>query len=206
MLGAAFLGALFFGRLADAIGRTRVYWMSAALMVVAAIGSALSPSLAVLVVFRFLLGFGVGGDYPVSAVLISEYADHGNRGRQVGLVFSAQAVGLIIGPLLALALLGGGAGAPVTWRVLLGVGAIPAAAAVWLRRKLPEPDRFKAGPRQPAAQPRARERAPERHGRPARVPGQPPAAGAARSGPRAAGSCSTTPTTATRSPPRGSSP
>ncbi len=144
MLGAAFLGALFFGRLADSIGRTRVYWMSAALMVLAAVGSALSPSLAVLAVFRFLLGFGVGGDYPVSAVLISEYADHRNRGRQVALVFSAQAVGLIVGPLIALALLGGGASAPVTWRVLLGLGAIPAAAAVWLRRKLPEPDRFKA--------------------------------------------------------------
>ena len=44
MLGAAFLGALVFGRLADMIGRTRVYWMAAALMVVGAVGSALSPS------------------------------------------------------------------------------------------------------------------------------------------------------------------
>jgi MFS family permease len=42
MLGAAFLGALAFGRLADAIGRTRVYWMSAAMMVLAAVGSALT--------------------------------------------------------------------------------------------------------------------------------------------------------------------
>ena len=75
MLGAAFLGALVFGRVADIIGRTRVYWMSAALMVIAAVGSALAPSLAVLIAFRFLLGFGVGGDYPVSAVLMSEYAD-----------------------------------------------------------------------------------------------------------------------------------
>jgi MFS transporter, PHS family, inorganic phosphate transporter len=155
MLGAAFLGAIAFGRLADVIGRTRVYWMSAALMVVAAIGSALSPSLAVLVAFRFLLGFGVGGDYPVSAVLMSEYAGHKDRGRQVGLVFSAQAVGLIIGPLLALALLGAGAGAPATWRLLLGLGAIPAAAAVWLRRKLPEPDRFKAVAARPGASHRA---------------------------------------------------
>jgi MFS transporter, PHS family, inorganic phosphate transporter len=144
MLGAAFLGALVFGRLADVIGRTRVYWMSAALMVVAAVGSALAPNLAVLVAFRFLLGFGVGGDYPVSAVLMSEYAGSKDRGRQVSLVFSTQAIGLIVGPLLALALLGGGAGAPVTWRLLLGLGAIPAAAAVWLRRKLPEPERFKA--------------------------------------------------------------
>ncbi|MGH3295425.1 MAG: MFS transporter [Trebonia sp.] len=143
MLGAAFLGAMVFGRIADAIGRTRVYWMSAALMVVAAVGSAFSPSLAVLVAFRFLLGFGVGGDYPVSAVLMSEYADRANRGRMVALVFSAQAVGLVVGPLLALALLGGGAGPGLTWRLLLGLGAIPAAAAVWLRRKMPEPPRYK---------------------------------------------------------------
>jgi MFS transporter, PHS family, inorganic phosphate transporter len=152
MLGAAFLGALVFGRIADVIGRTRVYWMSAALMVVAAIGSALSPSLTVLICFRFLLGFGVGGDYPVSAVLMSEYAGRRDRGRMVALVFSAQAVGLIIGPLIALALLGGGAGSAITWRLLLGLGAIPAAAAVWLRRKLPEPPRYQ--PRA-ASQPRS---------------------------------------------------
>jgi MFS transporter, PHS family, inorganic phosphate transporter len=156
MLGAAFLGALVFGRLADHIGRTRVYWMSAALMVIAAAGSALAPSLAVLVAFRFLLGFGVGGDYPVSAVLMSEYAGQRDRGRMVALVFSAQAVGLVVGPLLALALLGGGAGPAVTWRVLLGVGAVPAAAAVWLRRKMPEPPRYQAR----AGRPRARDRVP----------------------------------------------
>ena len=144
MLGAAFLGAMVFGRLADSFGRTRVYWISAALMVLAAIGSALSPSLLVLTLFRFLLGFGVGGDYPVSSVLVSEYAHHGTRGRQVGLVFSAQAVGLIVGPLLALAFLGSGLGAPLTWRLLLGLGAIPAAVAVWLRRRLPESDQFTA--------------------------------------------------------------
>jgi MFS transporter, PHS family, inorganic phosphate transporter len=146
MLGAAFLGAMTFGRLADAIGRTRVYWISAAMMVLAAIGSAFSPGLATLVAFRFLLGFGVGGDYPVSAVLMSEYSHHSNRGRMVGLVFSAQAVGLIIGPLAALALLGSGAGPDLTWRLLLGLGAIPAAAAVWLRRTMPEPPRYQVRP------------------------------------------------------------
>ncbi len=144
MLGAAFLGAMVFGRIADHVGRTRVYWMSAALMVVAAVGSALAPTLAVLVAFRFLLGFGVGGDYPVSAVLMSEYAGHHHRGRMVALVFSTQALGLIIGPLTALALLGGGAGPAATWRILLGLGAIPAAAAVWLRRTMPEPPRYAA--------------------------------------------------------------
>jgi MFS family permease len=158
MLGAAFLGAMAFGRLADMIGRTRVYWICAAMMVLAALGSAFSLNLAMLVAFRFLLGFGVGGDYPVSAVLMSEYSHHSNRGRMIGLVFSAQAVGLIIGPLAALALLGGGASSGLTWRLLLGLGAIPAAVAVWLRRTMPEPPRYQVQPsRQPGARPGARE-------------------------------------------------
>jgi PHS family inorganic phosphate transporter-like MFS transporter len=144
MLGAAFLGALAFGRIADLIGRTRVYRLVAALMAVAAVGSALAPSLAVLIGFRFLLGLGVGGDYPVSAVLMTEYANRKDRGRLVGLVFSAQAVGLVVGPLIALALLGAGTGADATWRLLLGLGALPALSAVWLRRKLPEPPSYQA--------------------------------------------------------------
>jgi PHS family inorganic phosphate transporter-like MFS transporter len=127
-------------------------------MVLAATGSAFSLNLAMLVAFRFLLGLGVGGDYPVSAVLMSEYSHHSNRGRMIGLVFSAQAVGLIVGPLTALALLGGGASSGLTWRLLLGLGAIPAAVAVWLRRTMPEPPRYQVRPsRQPGARSGARE-------------------------------------------------
>ena len=144
MLGAAVLGALIFGRLADALGRKRVYWLVAAIMAVAALGSAIAPSFWVLVGCRFLLGLGVGGDYPVSAVLMTEYANRKNRGRLVGLVFSTQALGLIIGPLVALACLGAGAGPDLTWRILLALGALPAAAVVYMRRKLPESPRYRA--------------------------------------------------------------
>ena len=144
MLGAAFLGAMVFGRVADLVGRKRVYWLVAAIMVVAALGSALAPSFWPLVGFRFLLGFGVGGDYPVSAVLMTEYSNAKNRGRLVGLVFSTQALGLIVGPLVALALLGAGTGTDITWRVLLALGAVPAAAVVYLRRKMPESPRYQA--------------------------------------------------------------
>ena len=49
MLGAAFLGALVFGRIADILGRKRVYWLVAAIMTVAAIGSAFAPSLPLLI-------------------------------------------------------------------------------------------------------------------------------------------------------------
>jgi MFS transporter, PHS family, inorganic phosphate transporter len=142
MLGAAFLGALMFGRVADLLGRKHVYWLVAAVMTVAAIGSALAPTYWVLIGFRFLLGLGVGGDYPVSAVLMSEYANRKDRGKLVGLVFSTQALGLIVGPLIALALLGAGTSTAVAWRILLGLGAVPAAAVIYLRRRMPESPRF----------------------------------------------------------------
>jgi MFS transporter, PHS family, inorganic phosphate transporter len=144
MLGAACLGALVFGRVADLAGRKRVYWLVAVIMVVGALGSALSPSYWVLIAFRFVLGFGVGGDYPVSAVLMSEYANRKDRGRLVGLVFSTQALGLIVGPLVALALLGAGVGNDLAWRVMLALGAVPAAAVIYLRRRMPESPRYQA--------------------------------------------------------------
>ena len=142
MLFAAFLGACVLGRFADTGGRKRVYWLVAAIMIVAALGSALSPTFWVLIAFRFLLGFGVGGDYPVSAVLMSEYANRKDRGKLVGMVFGTQALGLIVGPLVALALLGAGASDDLAWRILLGLGAVPAAAVIYLRRKMPESPRY----------------------------------------------------------------
>jgi MFS transporter, PHS family, inorganic phosphate transporter len=142
MLAAAFLGAFVFGRFADVAGRKRVYWMVAAIMIAGALGSALSPSFWVLIAFRFILGFGVGGDYPVSAVLMSEYANRKDRGKLTGMVFGTQALGLIVGPLAALALLGAGSSDDVAWRVLLALGALPAAAVVYLRTKMPESPRY----------------------------------------------------------------
>jgi MFS transporter, PHS family, inorganic phosphate transporter len=142
MLFAAFIGAFVFGRFADVIGRKRVYWIVAAIMIAGALGSALSPSFWVLIAFRFVLGFGVGGDYPVSAVMVSEYANRKDRGRLVGMVFGTQALGLIIGPLIALTLLGSGASDDVTWRILLALGAVPAAAVIYLRCRMPESPRY----------------------------------------------------------------
>jgi len=144
MLGAAFLGAMVFGRYADLAGRKRVYWLVAAIMIAGALGSALSGSFWVLIGFRFLLGVGVGGDYPVSAVMVSEHANRKDRGKLVGMVFGTQALGLIVGPLIALALLGSGASTDVTWRVLFALGAVPAAAVIWLRCRMPESPRYQA--------------------------------------------------------------
>ena len=62
----------------------------------------------------------------------------------MGLVFSMQALGLIVGPLVALILLSSGIGNSLTWRILLGLGAVPAAAVVYLRSKMPESPRYLA--------------------------------------------------------------
>ncbi len=143
MLAAAVLGAFVFGRYADNAGRKRVYWLVAAVMIAGALGSAFAQSYWMLIAFRFVLGFGVGGDYPVSAVMVSENANRKDRGKLVGMVFGTQALGLIVGPLIALALLGSGAGEDMVWRILLGLGAVPAAAVIYLRCRMPESPRFK---------------------------------------------------------------
>jgi PHS family inorganic phosphate transporter-like MFS transporter len=143
-LGGAFLGALLAGRAADLLGRKRVYNALAAIMAVAAVVSALSPSLAWLLASRFVLGVAIGGNYPVSATLASEYSSRRHRGRLVGLVFSMQALGLIVGPLVGLGLLGGGVSHQLAWRIMLGGGALPALSVLQLARSMPESPRYDA--------------------------------------------------------------
>jgi PHS family inorganic phosphate transporter-like MFS transporter len=139
---SAFVGAFIFGRIADVLGRKRVYGLEAALMVVGAIASAFAPNLAFLLVCRFVLGVGVGGDYPMSATLMTEYSNRRNRGRLVGLVFSMQALGTVAGYVAGLALLSAHVPTGDTWRILLGRGALPAASVLWMRRRMPESPRY----------------------------------------------------------------
>ncbi|HLH65087.1 MAG TPA: MFS transporter [Solirubrobacteraceae bacterium] len=143
LLGA-FFGAIAWGRLADVVGRKRIYGLEALIMLVFALASAAAPSFAALVAFRFVLGLGVGGDYPVSAVLMSEYSNRADRGRLVGLVFAMQALGTVSGYVAGLALLAAGVDHEVVWRVLLGLGALPSAAVLYSRRRMPESPRFQA--------------------------------------------------------------
>jgi MFS family permease len=113
-------------------------------MLIGALASALAPGFIWLVIARFILGLGIGGDYPVSAVLMSEYSNRKDRGRLVGMVFSMQALGLIVGPLVGLVLLSSGLSHGMTWRLMLGLGAVPAGGVIYLRSKMPESPRFKA--------------------------------------------------------------
>ncbi len=145
---AAVIGATLFGKLLDKIGRKRIYGVELLMLIAGALGSAfLTPQNGVveLVAWRFLLGVGIGGDYATSSVIMAEYANTKTRGRFLGMVFSMQSIGLVAGPLIALAFLIPGAPLFVTWRALLAIGAIPSAIVIYFRRKLPETPKYLIG-------------------------------------------------------------
>lgn len=91
-------GQLFFGWLGDKLGRKKVYGMTLALMVISSLASGLSFGhsakgvITTLCFFRFWLGFGIGGDYPLSATIMSEYANKKTRGAFIAAVFAMQGV------------------------------------------------------------------------------------------------------------------
>jgi MFS transporter, PHS family, inorganic phosphate transporter len=141
LLASAF-GAIIFGRVADMLGRKRIYGYEVLILAAGAIASAFSPNYTFLLVSRIVLGIGIGGDYPVSATIMSEYSGKQSRGRMVGLVFAMQGLGLVVGPLVASILLASGMSDNLAWRILLGLGAVPGLAVYYLRRQIHETPRF----------------------------------------------------------------
>jgi MFS transporter, PHS family, inorganic phosphate transporter len=139
---AAAIGALLFGRVADMLGRKRIYGIEVLVLAAGAIGSAFAPNIWWLIGLRFILGIGIGGDYPVSATIMSEYSGKASRGMMVTMVFAMQAAGLVLGPLFAAALLASHMPPNIVWRILLAFGAVPALAVYWSRRHLKETPRF----------------------------------------------------------------
>lgn len=141
-LAAAAVGALVFGTLADKFGRKKMYGFEVMILFIGALLSAATTSFTGLLIARIIVGLGIGGDYPTSAVVASEFSNQHNRGFLVLLVFAMQAVGLIVGPLLASLFLALNIPHEYVWRILLALGAIPAASVFYLRRKISETPRF----------------------------------------------------------------
>ncbi|MGC9116581.1 MAG: MFS transporter [Conexivisphaera sp.] len=139
----AIAGQVLFGRIADLMGRKFIYGIEAAILSAGALLSALSPNILWLLVFRSILGLGIGGDYPLSATIASEYSGRRTRGKMVALVFANQGLGTIAAVAVAMAAV---AYLPpdLAWRVAAGFGAIPALSVIYLRRKLPETPRYSA--------------------------------------------------------------
>lgn len=150
---AAVVGALAFGRVADRLGRKRSYGLEVGLLMAGALLSAVSISFAMLVACRVIVGLGIGGDYSSSAVISAEFANRRDRGRMIAAVFAMQGLGLLLGPGIAAAGLALGVPSTIWWRVLLALGAVPAASVVIMRRRLKESPRFLAAAERATAHP-----------------------------------------------------
>ncbi|KAK7204084.1 MFS transporter [Myxozyma melibiosi] len=164
--GGTVVGQLFFGWLADRIGRKRIYGVELLIIMIGTIGQALSaegPSvniIGLLVFWRVIMGIGIGGDYPLSSIITSEFATTKWRGAIMGAVFANQGWGQLTAAIVALIVTRGFKGTlsaansaseclgncqtanDKMWRVVIGFGAIPACFALYFRLTIPETPRY----------------------------------------------------------------
>jgi len=156
-----FVGQLLFGWLADIVGRKRMYGVELMIIIIATFAQALSGAghavgiIGVLVVWRFLMGVGIGGDYPLSAVISSEFASTRIRGRMMTAVFASQGWGNFTAALIGLIIVSAYKNAVLRdpsvdlvphvdymWRILIGLGCVPGVIALYFRLTIPETPRF----------------------------------------------------------------
>ena len=136
LIGMA-LGAVVSGTIADRIGRKKVFTITVLLYSIASAFCALSWNYQSLLVFRFLVGFGLGGELPVAATLVSEYAPSRVRGRFIVLLESFWGLGWIAAACIAyffIPLYG--------WRMAFLIGALPALYVCLIRMHIPESVRY----------------------------------------------------------------
>lgn len=133
----AIVGASVMGKVSDKIGRKLAFRIDLGMFVVFALASSLAPDIWWLIAFRFLLGIGVGADYPIASSYVAEISPHRLRSRLLIGAFSFQAVGQLLGALVGLLVLTLNP-VPDAWRWMLAFGVIPALIIVILRRGVPE--------------------------------------------------------------------
>lgn len=130
---ASAIGGLFFGFLADRVGRTRSLMLSILVYSIASGACGLSSTIQQLATLRFILGLGMGGEWTTGAALIAETWPAEHRGKALGLMQSTWAIGeMIAAGVVALFLPRFG------WRAVFFVGVLPALIVFWIRRDVPE--------------------------------------------------------------------
>ncbi len=137
------IGATLFGYLADRVGRRRLFVATLLLYSLAAIATAASPTYGIFMVFRFLTGLGVGGEYSAVASAIAEFMPARTRGRTNAFVMNFWSVGGIVAGLVSILFVSALLGAH-GWRYALLFGAVSAAYALYARRLVPESPRWLA--------------------------------------------------------------
>jgi MFS family permease len=140
---ASAIGGMAFGRIADRVGRVRALTFSIVLYSAATAGLATSHALWQLIAWRVLVGLGMGGEWSCGSVLVAETWPAEHRGKAMGLMQSAWAIGAMLAAGLSALML-----ERFGWRALFLIGALPAIAAFVIRRKVEEPEIWRERPRE----------------------------------------------------------
>lgn len=142
-LGAA-VGALLAGPLTDKFGRKSLLIVDAAIYAVGALLSGLAWHAAVLLIARTLIGLAIGADSAIATAYIAEYAPSNRRGSLSLIQQWMITVGILVSYLVALVILvlAPGMAKTLDWRLILGIGAIPAILGLVFRTKMPESPRW----------------------------------------------------------------
>lgn len=135
MLIAGAAGGVGFGWFADRFGRTRALMASVIIYSVFTAACGFSTNLTQFLIFRTLLGFGMGGEWASGAALVSETWPAKHRGKALGLMQSGWAIGYA-----AAALVNGLVLPTFGWRAVFFVGILPAFLTIWVRRYVKEPE------------------------------------------------------------------
>src|SRR5262245_1791160 len=124
-------GGLMFGVIADRVGRTRALTATVLIFSICSLGAATSQTLWQLMLWRALLGIGMGGEWASGAALVSETWPAQHRAKAMGIMQSGWALGYILAASLAGVVLDVLAPGPEGWRWLFALGAAPALYIVW---------------------------------------------------------------------------
>ena len=142
-IGGAVLGALFFGRLADHLGRKRMFLVTLAVYLVATVATAFSWDILSFAVCRFVTGFGIGGEYAAINSAIDELIPARVRGRVDLAINGTFWIGAALGAALSVVLLDPDfVGAHWGWRIAFGLGGVLGVAILLVRRHVPESPRW----------------------------------------------------------------
>jgi len=132
------IGGFIFGFLGDIFGRKQSLMFSILMFSIFTLMTALADSIGSLIVYRFLVGLGLGGTVPLSIVLVNEYAPNNAKGRWVATMFVGFPLGMAVGGVIAAWLLN-----HFDWHSIFIVGGIaPLLTLVFLLYKLPESLKF----------------------------------------------------------------
>ncbi|KAA8922053.1 MFS transporter [Thermoplasma sp.] len=142
-IGAA-VGAFMFGFIADRIGRKPMYGIDLAFIAVGSFLQFFTTNFYELVIFRSILGFGIGGDYVLSPVIMAENADTRDRGKLMIMTFPIMAAfgAMLVAFVDQISIMYLPSSA--VWHLVLAFGGVPALLVIYLRRKIPETPRFEA--------------------------------------------------------------